>query len=286
MEFVRSDAERTAEDASLQPDLAVPDCDGEYIETTWVEMKDDEECDNFNGMFAEPCPMETFIHTFGSIEITLIGQHAENGQMLDSTGLTLWRAAPLLCDFLVENAADIVVGKTVLELGAGLGLCGILAGALGAKRVVITDGDSESLEGMRVNVDKNKGILLPGVVDCKQLRWGMALSAFSRHCQKTAVNTDDGNVTPLAGSSQYRFDTIIGSDIIYTEGILDPLFTTVNALLALRGGKFVLAYARRNVKIDLVFETATRHGFEWTSIDTSEGCFVFTRLTNDTVSEN
>jgi predicted nicotinamide N-methyase len=39
-------------------------------------------------------------------------------------GLTLWRAAPILCNYLVETAADYIENKYVLELGAGLGLCG------------------------------------------------------------------------------------------------------------------------------------------------------------------
>ena len=264
----------------------------EYVETEWVEMKtDDDECDNFNGMFAEPCPMETFKHSFlrdgtHPIELTLLGHHAENGQQLNSTGLTLWRAAPLLCDYMVGNSSELIIDKNVLELGAGLGLCGILAGALGARRVVITDGDTESLEGMRVNVSRNMGVFAQGVVSCKQLRWGLALDAFSRHCKATGCEvcrTADHVCASIhsseKASSQYRFDTIIGSDIIYTEGILDPLFTTVNYFLT-AGGCFVLAYARRNVKIDLVLHTANKHGFEWTSPASAEGCFVFTRCTD------
>ena len=39
-------------------------------------------------------------------------------------GLTLWRAAPILCGYLVDTAARHVEGRQVLELGAGLGLCG------------------------------------------------------------------------------------------------------------------------------------------------------------------
>jgi hypothetical protein len=150
--------------------------------------------------------------------------------------------------------------------------------------VVITDGDSESLEGMRVNVRRNVGLFAPDVVLCKQLRWGMALAAFSRHCKATDCQFCSSTDHPCASAhssekngSQYRFDTIMGSDIIYTEGILDPLFSTVDYLLSREGGRFVLAYARRNVKIDCVLETATRHGFVYTVAEGSEGCFIFTR---------
>jgi predicted RNA methylase len=38
-----------------------------------------------------------------------------------------------------EAAAISLRGATVLELGAGMGLCGLLAAQLGAREVVITD---------------------------------------------------------------------------------------------------------------------------------------------------
>lgn len=153
-----------------------------------------------------------------------------------------------------------------MELGAGLGLCGILAGALNARCVFITDGDSDTLRGMRENVDRNASRVDTETLKCRQLRWGMNLPQFSQHC--AAYTNEEG-----------RFDTIMGSDIIYVESVLDPLFETVNELLS-SNGKFVLAYARRNVKIDFVLSTATKYGFKWNQPDGDEGCFVFTRHRN------
>jgi protein N-lysine methyltransferase METTL21D len=150
-----------------------------------------------------------------------------------------------------------------LELGAGLGLCGILAGALNARCVYITDGDSDSLRGMRENVEKNSSSVNTSKLKCRQLRWGMNLCQFSQHCSADM-------------NAEGRFDTIMGSDIIYVETILEPLFQTVDALLS-SGGKFILAYARRNVKIDFVLTTATKYLFKWDQPDGEEGCFVFTR---------
>jgi hypothetical protein len=88
----------------------------------------------------------------------------------------------------------------------------------------------------------------------------------------------------------------MGSDIIYTHDILEPLFETVDFLLKRsssdkernttsggdgsaneKKGIFLLAYARRNVKIDDVFATAIKYGFEWTVPPGVEGCFVFSR---------
>jgi SAM-dependent methyltransferase len=57
------------------------------------------------------------------------------------------------------------------------------------------------------------------------------------------------------------FDIILAADIIYVSEIIVPLTETVQRLLA-PTGVFLLAYARRNVPVDLVHDQATRCGFE------------------------
>jgi hypothetical protein len=216
--------------------------------------------------------------------IEISGIKAEYGQIINSTGCTLWRASTLLCNFLCAHYKSYVVNKSIVELGAGLGLVGITSYMMGgAKRIVMTDGDTDALERQRQNVQTNIvshaeedwDTLLP----CRQLRWGHSqqIQDFKR-CWGT-------------------FDVVLGSDIIYLEEILDPLFETVVELLSLSSKPedspfkqdefeiqsqqpvFLLAYARRNVKIDLVLETASRHGLEYLSrpeID-DEGIYIFSR---------
>lgn len=63
-----------------------------------------------------------------------------------------------------ETHPSLVQGRTVLELGAGAGLPSIVAAALGARRVVVTDyPDPELLETMWRNVRGCE--LIPGVGD-------------------------------------------------------------------------------------------------------------------------
>lgn len=45
-----------------------------------------------------------------------------------------------MTDYLQEHATELVVGKNVLELGAGAGLPGIVCGILGATRVSLEGG--------------------------------------------------------------------------------------------------------------------------------------------------
>ena len=64
----------------------------------------------------------------------------------DLTGNRIWPGASVLFRYLEKNSAS-VKGKTVLELGAGCGLCGLMSGAMQASRTIITDGN-ESCVGM------------------------------------------------------------------------------------------------------------------------------------------
>jgi len=81
-----------------------------------------------------------------------------------------------MCDFLVEchNAQQhstnihvdlfsysVVSGRSVLELGSGLGLCGILAHRLGSTTTVLTDGDTDTLNTKQIYLSKNAENQLP-----------------------------------------------------------------------------------------------------------------------------
>lgn len=210
-------------------------------------------------MFADPDPLETFSFQWKrinnpceTVQITLTGYKTELGQTLGSTGLTLWRASSILCDYIVSQEDKILAIQNLLELGAGLGLCGILASKLGAPRVVLTDGDSNALARMRDNLHLNSC----SSTSCHQLVWGEDLDRF-----------DERHGT---------FDLILGSDIIYVEEIIEPLWNTVDRLL-IRDGEFWLAFARRNVSIDLVLDHAGKHGYCWKTPETVEGVYIFRR---------
>jgi predicted nicotinamide N-methyase len=237
------------------------------VESPWIESdfhKGDDENKyearfGITDLFADPDPYETFeFHFEPNIDIILVGYKAENGQTLNSTGLTLWRASNLLCDYLMANP-ESVRGKLVLELGAGLGLCGILSYYLHAAKVLLTDADTDTLANMRTNVNRNCCTYRENgaKTHCKQFVWGRDLAAFMEQNGR-------------------NFDTILGSDIIYAEETIEPIFCSVSQLLS-PTGQFLLAYTRRNVKIDLVFQEAAKHGFVWMTPKDAEGVFVFFR---------
>ncbi|MDX2287731.1 MAG: methyltransferase domain-containing protein [Hyphomicrobiaceae bacterium] len=69
-------------------------------------------------------------------------------------GLMLWEAAIGLSDHLAERCARLLAQRSVLEIGAGVGLAGLVAARLGA-RVVQTDHSAEALALCRRNAARN-----------------------------------------------------------------------------------------------------------------------------------
>ena len=286
---------------------------------TWNENQDTDENDNaMFGMdlFANNDPRDTFRFDLTTpaktaattTTIQLQGFTLESDETAQSTGVTLWQAAPRLATFLMEQQQQspfatkrtsdsddpsastttttliTIAGSKVLELGAGLGLCGIVAHHLGAAQVVMTDGDTQTLQQMRDNVRENPilGVIGGGdddddagveetetknkkstSIECRQLIWGS--SAHMEFFQSTYG----------------RFDIILGAGVIYTQESMDPLFDTVVQLLEQNhqgGGRFVLSrYTKWNsVSDDVVLAAARARGLGCTQPD--EGIFVFSFL--------
>jgi predicted nicotinamide N-methyase len=191
-----------------------------------------------------------------------------------STGLTLWRASHYLCEYQLEHHQKLFQeNKRTLELGAGLGLNGILSWKLMTRKndssqVCITDGDSDALVQLRENVNRNRSS--PSVddydsskVSCHQLIWG----------KESATQF----LTQIAKNQKY--DIIIASDIIYSLVIVEPLWQTVEQLLKKEGGIFIMAYARREVpvSIELVLNASMEHGFSYELVkeNTTDGIWVY-----------
>ena len=231
----------------------------------------------------DPDPFEIFSFRFelpgedgegdgdGFIDIQLRGYKTDADEVWQSTGLTLWRASDYLCRYQMENLS-LFRNRRILELGAGLGLNGILAWRSTASsldsRVCITDGDSDALVHLRENLIRNRNDddddETVNKVSCHQLIWGEQSSEhFLTHV-----------------ASNQKYDIILASDIIYSAIIVEPLWATVKTLLKEDGGVFVMAYARRQVpvSIELVLETAVESGFlfELVKENDEEGIWVYT----------
>jgi hypothetical protein len=102
------------------PSTDIPWKESRFHNANAEEQEKDDENDEMFEMFADPDPHEVFEFEFSSsLQIQLDGQKQENGQLLHSTGLTLWRASELLCKYLLDHT-ELVREKRVLEVRSSI----------------------------------------------------------------------------------------------------------------------------------------------------------------------
>lgn len=183
----------------------------------------------------------------------------------DRTGIMIWPATHLLCQFIASNPWWLQEGS-VLELGAGVGLVGIVACACKIHVLRNDHLDSSQATATRKQQQQQQQSKLHWVsTDMDET----ALQLIERNQQLNQINSFDtqkcnilarklqwGNMSDIEriqndlcnemGSQQ--FDTIVGADIVYptTSGqVLQDLFVTVNSLLK-EDGIFYLSFCTRD----------------------------------------
>lgn len=212
------------------------------------------------GAPAEPTPgaFAGGFHTFhfGVHAVTLFLPSAEEDT---SVGLHLWQGSFICARALLEHTVRIE-GATVLELGAGVGLCGFLAAELGAKQVILTDCDFGSLKNLlrsglnRCNCPRGLGPASWGTLSdqlcIKRHLWENDLSRSpgrtpARHWSNVVGNGDWGpEGMPPELQDDDVFEVVIGSDVLYFQPQVAALLATLAARLA-PGGLAVLSVTVR-----------------------------------------
>lgn len=232
---------------------------------------DDDDDDEEEGL---PVPTKKHFFQYGDVSVELEGFHADSEAIWSSTGLTLWRSSEYLCEYLVSSKDDLLRDDTrILEVGSGLGRCGILASLLNpACRVLATDGDTDALAQLRANVQHNQRVedgvdsssssSLKSNISCHQLLWG-------EETARTFMNSHGGTF----------FDVIIGSDLIYVPNVIEPLFKTIKILLSPKDGKFIMAHCARRqgneVNLDMIFNAAKQIDLKWDLLKQDDDIYLF-----------
>lgn len=112
-----------------------------------------------------------FVHdAVGVLECEQRGSGSEG--FVPGTSSVIWPVSMLLCRRLCEQP-ELVRGKAVVELGAGIGILSMVAAALGAARVVVTD-MPEALPLLQRNVARCGESARDGSVSAAALPWGDA----------------------------------------------------------------------------------------------------------------
>ena len=256
------------------------------------EKKDDEKSSS------SASSASTDTNNNNTIDISLCGYPMDCEQIWNSTGLTIWDSAYTLCDYLIENLVQDLPNprrvskrhprRRILEIGSGLGLCGILTYNLlssednddddddgdvdvAAKTdLVLTDGDTDTLQQLRYNVSKNISSSSSSDfvnLSIHQLLWGTKYT--KQYIESQQQQRQYGRDGEEEEDDRYKFDLIFGSDLIYVPSNIQPMFETIQLLLKRDGGGiFLFTYcSRRNggsTTIEMILNIAVEMGFKYT----------------------
>ena len=143
------------------------------------------------------------------IELRLVGSSPLWGHLL-------WNAGKYTAQYL-DSHVDLVLGKTVLELGAAAALPSVVAGLIGAKNVVATDyPDADLISNIEWNCKKLSNVCVEGYI------WG-------------------NDFKPLLDfNSGEKFDLLLLSDLVFNHSEHDKLLRTVKGLLKGTGKALVV----------------------------------------------
>eukprot|EP01032_Pedospumella_encystans_P013830 gene13830-15905_t len=165
----------------------------------------------------------------------------------------LWPAAGFLCEFFLKHKSwlqtECKISCTedqptlnVLELGAGIGLCGMYLGALMQHscntKVLLTDLPG-AIDGLNENINRNS---LEVSVHARVLSWG-----------------DAGDLDAVMEEFNGQAPLVIAADCVYWECLYEPLFQTIKALVS-RGCKIVISHVRRWKKDGKFFAMCKKAG--------------------------
>ncbi|XP_050226595.1 calmodulin-lysine N-methyltransferase [Mercurialis annua] len=133
-----------------------------------------------------------------------------NGYNVDNTGLVCqWPSEDILAYFCLSHA-DMFRSKTVIELGSGYGLAGlVIAATTEASQIVISDGNPQLVDYIQHNIEANSDAFGDTNVKSMMLHWDQ---------------DDTSNI-------QNTFDVIVASDCTFFKEFHKGLACTVKLLL-------------------------------------------------------
>lgn len=149
----------------------------------------------------------------------------------------LWNGARVAAQYFEADPAGTVRGRNVLELGAGAGLPSLVAAALGASRVVMTDfPDADILATMEKNINECRIIVPPADGGLA----AAAAGATTTTTTKADVIVSKGFVwgfdpAPLLAelpASRPRFDVLILADLLFRHSEHGKLLETIRDTMA------------------------------------------------------
>ncbi|KAF0719533.1 Aste57867_977 [Aphanomyces stellatus] len=155
----------------------------------------------------------------------------------------LWPAATFLSHYLEQHASTLLSTDTsVVELGAGIGLCGLVCHKLQARHVFLTD-LPVAVPLLDANIALNCAGDDESRIHAAVLGWGSATDLAAVMAQMPA------NGPRLC----------IAADCVYWEELFEPFFETVRALVVDHGVDVILAHVKRWKRDEKFFKLCRKH---------------------------
>ena len=210
-------------------------------------------------------------------------------QYENSTGMAVWKGSEVMAAFLLQHEATMVQNRTICELGAGVGLCGIVASRLGAKSVLMTDGDTTVLENLRHNVDLNSitatATATIHVPDDSESHSNTGTetntaAAAAISCPQLVWGKESGRNFAKAHGHQ---DVVLATDCVYITKSVRPLLGTIHEILEPKSGVFLYVNTcASQCPMEAVFDIAREFGLHcvdtWCdSDDKDDTVYIFRR---------
>ncbi|CRG96477.1 methyltransferase, putative [Plasmodium gallinaceum] len=161
----------------------------------------------------------------------------------DITGINIWESCLIfskwICDLCLENNFS---NKNVLEIGAGSGLASISLFVYsnvvnknnGLNNLVISDINLFTLNNISYNINLNKELL-----DIVDLKWKDKITVCN-------VDLKNKNTYIKENNEIITYDCIIGSDLIYSQDMVEPLIYFLNMTLKKNGNFFYVCKKNRD----------------------------------------
>ena len=186
-----------------------------------------------------------------------------------NTSALIWDASVVLATFFSRHHAALLPdGASCVELGAGAGLAGLTAAALGYS-TILTD-RAEALEPLRRAIERNE---LQTRASVAELPWGCesaARSVLALLPARSSVAEGDG---PADGNGPWASLPAVGclllADLLYEMHLLEPLLQTV-AHLSNEATVILMAYdhaIHRHAVYAAFFAACTERGYVWHDLD-------------------
>lgn len=151
---------------------------------------------------------------------------------LERVGLQLWAGALVLCDFLLARPW-LFHQRRVCELGAGLGLCSLVASRLGAT-VLCTDGSTEAVENCRENMRRNP-VLNPMLTEPEPARLGepngVRNDPSTKERNDVKVEVVRWESPPAEMTDLWAAEVLLAADVIYDAAAADAFAKLAARLL-------------------------------------------------------